>query len=224
LGDLRVAVHHAAAAGFVDELPGFPAGRIGEGGAAGLGAHRLRRFALADERFHARADDLGRIERALKHGVDIDDVFGRRVAVGETHFGTAERDHAAGRIPGVRFDEEVFELAAVTAGVHGERAADGAGNAAQEFQAGDAEVGGRTRHSGIEGSGAGANARFGDALDLPEGGGQADDDAFDAAVADEQVRADTDGGDGNVGGLFGHEVAEVVDVDGTEKNLRRSRG
>ena len=96
----------------------------------------------------------------------------------------------------VRLDQPLARLDAVGAGVHAERAADRAGDAVEEGEAaepllqregGEALVGQRR-------AGADAVARL--AHRLAEAlGRQADDDAGDAAVADEEVRADADDGD-----------------------------
>ena len=43
-------------------------------------------------------------------------------------------------------DENVLDLAAIAAGIHFQRAADGAGHAAQKFKPGDAGIGRRPRH------------------------------------------------------------------------------
>src|SRR5690606_27962474 len=57
---------------------------------------------------------------------------------------------------------------------------------------------------------------------LAEAAAQADDDAFDAAVADEQVRAETDIGDGHVRRKSFEKISEVRLVGGRIENLSRT--
>ena len=63
------------------------------------------------------------------------------------------------------FDEDVLDLAAIAAGVHRQRAADRAGNAAQEFEAVDAGIGRGARDRGIERGSARLEPRLADRLD-----------------------------------------------------------
>ena len=62
-------------------------------------------------------------------------------------------------VDGRGFHEDVLDLAAIAAGIHLQRAADGARHAAQEFEARDARIGRRARHGAIERRRAGADAR-----------------------------------------------------------------
>ena len=105
----------------------------------------------------------------------------------------------AAPVDAARFDQHVFGLAAMRAGVHAQRAADRAGDAAKEREARDAGVGGGARDLHVGRAGAGADARAVLDRDLAEGpAAEADDDAGDAAVAHDQVRAEADGRDGNL--------------------------
>ena len=61
-------------------------------------------------------------------------------------------------------------------------------------------------------------------VDLAESAGQPDHDAGNAAVADQQVRADADHADARVGGLGEQEGREVFGVGGTEQDFRRAAG
>ena len=68
LGDLRVSDVQAAAAGFVNELPGFVARRVHEGRAACPALHRLRLLAVRLNRVHLGADLVAILERTLVNG------------------------------------------------------------------------------------------------------------------------------------------------------------
>ena len=59
-------------------------------------------------------------------------------------------------VDGARLDQHVLGLAAVGAGIHAQRAADRAGNAAIEGEAGDAGIGRRARDLHVGHGGAGA--------------------------------------------------------------------
>ena len=95
-------------------------------------------------------------------------------------------------IDGARLDQHVLGFAAVCAGVHAQRAADGAGNAAVEGEAGDAGLGGGARHLHVGDGGAGAHAMAGLDRDVGEAAAEADDDTRDAAVAHQEVGAKAD--------------------------------
>ena len=69
-------------------------------------------------------------------------------------------------VDGARLDEHVLGLAPVRAGVHAQRAADRARNAAIEGEPGDAGIGRRARHLDVGHGGAGAHAVAGLDLDL----------------------------------------------------------
>src|SRR5262245_34648328 len=122
------------------------------------------------------------------------------------------------------FDEDVLELAAITAGVHRQCAADRAGYAAQEFHSLDAGIGGRACDRGIERRGTRLELCLAGRLDAPERGRKPDHDSGDSAIADEQVRADADHAYGQIGGLFRHERAEVLDVRRPEQNVSSTAG
>ena len=100
----------------------------------------------------------------------------------------------------LRLQHHILHLAAIRACVHAQGAADGAGNAAQEFEPAEALGAGGKRDVEIESSGSGFE-------NLPlrrnrgERPAQADDHTRHAAVAHQEVGADTDHGHRDVGRL-----------------------
>ena len=100
----------------------------------------------------------------------------------------------------LRLDQRILGLAPVRAGVHAQRAADRAGNAAVEGKPGDAGIGGGARELGVGNGRAGANAVARLHGDLREAAPQPDGDAGHAAVAHQQVGAEADHGDGRSAG------------------------
>ena len=79
--------------------------------------------------------------------------------IGKAHVGVAEHMDAARAIDRAGLDERVLGLTAIGAAVHAQRAADAAGNAAQERQAGDAGLLRRARDLNVGHRGAGAQSR-----------------------------------------------------------------
>src|SRR5215216_654868 len=136
--DLRSTDAQAPAAGGVDQFPGAVAGWILEGRSSRLFANRLSRFAMALHLVHPRANGLGVRDRALKARRREDD---RRVdaavAVDELHVGIAENMPGAVAADADSLDQNVLGLVAIGAGIHPQRAADGAGDAEEEFHAAD---------------------------------------------------------------------------------------
>ncbi len=95
-----------------------------------------------------------------KHGFDEDQIVRRGgFAIGEGHVGWGQLDDVALAVDGGGFDEDVLDLAAIAARVHPQRAADRAGNAAQEFETRDAGIGRSRATVASKRCGAGANAR-----------------------------------------------------------------
>src|SRR5437879_5679817 len=131
---LRAADTQAAAAGGIDQLPGAVPRRILEGGAAGLFTNRLSCLAVGLNLVHACANGFWRRDRPAEFGRGEDDGgIDAAVAIDELHVGVGEgvlRTIAAD--PG-RLDQHVPGLAAIGAGIHPQRAADGAGNAEEEL-------------------------------------------------------------------------------------------
>ena len=139
LGDLRAADLEARGSRRVDQLPRLVAGRIGEGRAAGAAAQGW-------ESSRAPVDPvMRRLDRELvagagrEAGAEATIAAGRQLAVA---IGVAElarpsvtvrplpQDRRLGR------DQHLRDLAAIGAGIGPERAADRAGDAAQELEAG----------------------------------------------------------------------------------------
>ena len=119
-------------------------------------------------------------------------------------------------------DQHVPGLAAVGAGIHPQRAADGAGNAEEEFHAADIGRRRRLRHALVERGGAGTD-------DIALGAGfaegarrQPDHDAWHAAVAHDQIGADADDVDRQLLRQMLQEVSEIVLIRRREQHLRRT--
>ena len=125
-----------------------------------------------------------------------------------------------GRSTARAVDQHVLGLAAVGAAVHAQRAADRARNAAHERQPGDAGLLRRARDLHVRHRRAGPDARAID-LDLVEAAAEPHHHARHAAVAHDQVGAEADHDDRNVGGDAAEEIGEVVLVLRHEQHLRR---
>ena len=125
------------------------------------------------------------------------------------------------RVDAARLDQHVLGLAAIGAGVHAQRAADGAGNAAQECEPGDAGLLRRPRDASVQHRRAGAMRMPSSTVDLAEAAAEPDHDAGHAAVAHDQVGAEPDDGHRNVGGQARQERGEIVLVRRQEQHLRR---
>src|SRR5215211_3909405 len=117
------------------------------------------------------------------------------VAVGEVQFCALHPDYLM--IPEhVGPVEDFGRLGAVGAGVHVDRAADGAGDARRELQAGEAAARRGVGEHGVEHPGVGGHLRAFD-LDFGQGFGEADGESPYAAVPDEHVRAPAEDRDGD---------------------------
>ena len=200
LRDLRGPVFQATAAGGVDELPCLVTRRILEGRAAGAALDRLRRLARFGDFFHLRRD-RGRIAgRALEQRLREDDVVRRAaMAIGVVHVGVGEDVQASLPVDGARLDQCVLGLAAIGAAVHAQRPADRAGDAAEESEPGDRRLLGGTADLHVGDGGAGADAGAVLDLHLAEAAAEPDDDARHPAVAHDQVGAEPDDRDWNLG-------------------------
>ncbi len=160
LGDLRAAAHEAAAAGGVDQLPRLHVRRVAEGGAAGARAHRLARLAVGADLRHARGD------RGLQSCVGAEAGAHHDAAGGQAR--RDDRRRRGRRVlsrtisPERRHDlrpvEAARDVAAIGAGVHRHGAADGAGNAGEELDPGEAGGGGVFGDRHVERRGAGDDA------------------------------------------------------------------
>jgi len=217
LRDHGAAQPEAAAAGTVDQLPGLVAGRVGERGAAGARADRLRGLARRTDLVHAGGDRGGIARFAREPGGDEDPVLGRgRVAIGEPKLRRAHHVPPAGAIERHRLDQHILELAAIGAGIHPQRAADGTGDAAEEFEAGDAGLLAGEGDVEVERAGAGLDRGAVDA-DVDEAAAQPHHHTGDAAVAHQQVRGDADHRHRHVGRLGGEKRGEILGVSRTEQ-------
>ena len=224
LGDLRVADAQAAAAGAVDQLPRLVAGRIGEGRAAGAAARLglgARGIDLGDA---ARDGELVAGRRAqARRG---EDPVGRRRCCGDRR-GRARPASRCGCVPArSTASAEIStsrQLAAIGAGIGREGAADRAGNAAQELEAGQRMVARRQRHVEIGRAGAGHDLVALD-RDAGEAAHQADHHALDAAVAHQQVRADAQHRHRHVGRQRLQERRQILGIGRPEQHLGRAAG
>ena len=127
----------------------------------------------------------------------------------------------------LRLDEHIRHLVPVGAGIHAERAADRAGDAAQEGQSVHPLVAAVAGDVHVESAGANlyqrarafpAHGRFPKAL------AQADDDAFHAAVAHQHVGAEADHRHRHLGGPGCEEVRQVVDIRRSIHHVRAAAG
>ena len=215
------AAGEAAAAGLVDQPPCLVTRRVGEGGPAGARANRLRGLARRPNLLDMTGD-RGRLAgfaaepREDENPVRID----LRVTVGQPHPLDRDRAPDAAAVDHVGRDQHVLELAAIGAGIGPEPAADRAGNAGQEFEAGDAGLGRGQRDVQIERPGPGLDQLRG-RLDLGKAAPEPHDDAPDAAVTHQQVRADPDRRDRNIARQRRQKSRQILGVGGAEQHLRR---
>ena len=191
--DLGVAHRQAAAAGRVDQRPRLVAGRVLEGRAAGAAAQRLRiprgRGRSRPSRRRSPRDRQARRGRSLRprprrRARRCGDRCSRAVRA-------AIRPTSPERSTSRRRDEDVADFAAISAAVHPDEAADGAGNAAQEFETRRCRRRGRSRRRGCRSprrrsAGVVSSSRSIFANALP----RRTTTPRNAAVADDQVRAE----------------------------------
>mmetsp|Transcript_29190 Transcript_29190/g.56417 ORF Transcript_29190/g.56417 Transcript_29190/m.56417 type:complete len:222 (-) Transcript_29190:6839-7504(-) len=193
----------------VDHLPrlevvyvvGLPCGgetrRVAKGrsGAAVLGG--LRGVSFGKLVSHPFGELVSIAGRALERDACDHCPFGQfGLAVGKVHIVGRQRDLGAVPQDGLGGDEHIRRVAAVAARIHPHRAADGAGDGAQECEV-YARRGGCAGHPRIEGGGPCGDLQPVD-FNLAEGARrQADDDGPQAPVPHNQVRADAHGKDGD---------------------------
>src|SRR4051812_28005729 len=133
LGHLRAADFQSAAAGGIDQLPSLMSRRVLEGRAAGTTLDRLRGLARLGDLVHLGGNNRGIAWVTGEQRFGEDDVVWRAaMAIGVMHIGVAEDANPPLAVDTVRLDQRVLGLAAVSTAVHAQRAADGAGNAAEE--------------------------------------------------------------------------------------------
>src|SRR5215210_3059806 len=157
-GHLRAPDPQAPASGGVDQLPGALTERILERRAAGLFTNRLRGFAVVLHLVHTLSDFRRRRDPPAKaRRGENNRTVDATVAVSEFHIRIRKRTLVAVATKTNCFDQDVFNLNAVGAGIHAQRAADGAGNTEQEFQAGQTAGGRCLGHALVERGGSGAD-------------------------------------------------------------------
>ncbi len=129
-----------------------------------------------------------------------ENVIVRRAAmpIGVVHVGVAQHVDAAVPIDRARLDQRVLGLASISAAIHAQRAADAAGNAAHERQSGDAGLLRRARDFDVGHRRAGAHVQAFDG-DFAEAAAQPDHGSGNAAVAHDQIGAEADDGDRDIG-------------------------
>ena len=144
------------------------------------------------------------------------------VAIDEFHVGIGEAMFRAVAADAGRLDQDILGLGAIGAGIHAQRAADGAGNAEEEFQPADIGRRRRFRHALVECGGAGAD-------DIAVGAGlaeaarrQPDHHAGHAAIAHDQIGADADDIDRNLGRQMRQEISQIIFIRRREQHLRRT--
>ena len=126
----------------------------------------------------------------------------------------------AGAVDGLGRDKHLRQVTLIGAGIHAQRTADAAGNAAHEGKPGKRGLLRRTRDLHIGHGTAGADPFTLD-LDLGEAAAKHDDDARHTAVAHDEVRAETDHRRGNLRVEGRQQGAEILRVGGAEQHLRR---
>src|SRR5262249_31298362 len=108
---------------------------------------------------HPRFDRGALARRALKHRLDEEQVFRCiRVAIGKTHLAVAELDPLAVAPERNRLNENVLELAPVSARIHAQSAADSARNPAHELEPAQTRIKRALGNTDIECRRAGAHA------------------------------------------------------------------
>src|SRR5260370_1065724 len=155
---LRAADAQAPAARGVDQLPGALTRRIFERRATGLFADRLRGFAVVLHLVHShpnliRRGDAPTKARRGKNDGSVD----AAVAIDEFHIRICKAMFFAVTADADSLDQDILGLGAVGAGIHAQRAADGAGNAEEKFQPADVGRRRRLRHALVERGRAGAD-------------------------------------------------------------------
>ena len=220
---LRTADAQAPAARRVDQLPGAVTGRILEGRSSRLFADRLCGLAMVLYFVHPRANGFGCGDGPAKARRGEDD--GRidaAAAVDEFHIRMAE-----GVLPAIATDanslhQHVLGFRAVGAGIHAQRAADGAGNAEEEFQPADIGGGRGLGHALVERSSPGADEIALGAGLAKSSRAEPDHHARNAAIAHDQVGADADDVDREFARQMRQEISEIVLIRRGEQHLRRT--
>src|SRR4029077_2035182 len=90
-------------------------------------------------------------------------------------------------IDAARLDQDILGFAAISAGVHAQRATDAAGNAAVELEARNTGIAGGAGQTNVEHTGSGAQTMAGLDADLAEAVADPDHHTRNAAIADNDV-------------------------------------
>ena len=139
LAHLRAAQREAPAPGFVDQLPRLAAIGVLEGRSAGLAPQRLAGFAARRDAVHFSLYGLRLSGGTTKPRRNDNRAFGQlRMAIGVVEIGERQRDKAAIAQHHIAVDQHILDLAAIGPAVHPHKAANGAGDRAQELQPGNA--------------------------------------------------------------------------------------
>ncbi len=138
--------------------------------------------------------------------------------------GIADDVDAALAVDRTHRDKLIARLAAMRAGIHAQRTADGAGNAAIERKPVNAGIGRRTRDLHVRHRCAGANAHTILDDDFVEAAAQANDNARHAAVAHDEIGAEANDRDRNRRIEMREEISEIIFAFGREQDLRRTAG
>ena len=146
----------------------------------------------------------------------------RHLAVADVEVGGLARMADAAAVEHVDFDHVLPGLAAPGAGIHGQRAAEGAGNAGKEFRRpqspfhalpGDAPAG----HAGLD-----LNAGGAQAFEPAQRAVRGDDGAANPAVAHQEIAAESDPQQRHVRRQLAHEGGQIHDVARREEQIRRA--
>ena len=168
-------------------------------------------LAGAGDGVHLRADRLRVAWATAERRLDDDGALGHlAVPISVAELLQRPFDDLAGSQHQSRRNKDVLHLAAVGAAVHADEAADGARNAAQELQPGNAGVAGRRGNENAAGAAPAAEGGLVDPLDLREGLAEPDHHAPYPAVADDEVRAQAERHHGPSRTKFAHELDQVV--------------
>src|SRR5262249_23964689 len=133
LRHLRAAIVQSTAAGRIDQFPGLAAGRVFESRTAGAALYRLRRTSRFSDFFHFGSDEFWIAALAREQGFGKDVIVGRTaMTIGVMHVRIVENVYAPAPIDRACLDQNVLGFTPIGAAIHAQRAADRAGNAAQE--------------------------------------------------------------------------------------------
>ena len=141
--------------------------------------------------------------------------------VAVAHIGKRKHMDVALPVDGAGLDEDILGFRAVRAAIHPQSASDRTRNAAVKRKTSDSSIGGRTRNFHIWHSGADAQAVAGFRFDVREAAPQPDDNARNAAVPDQKVRAESDDGYRQVGRGSRKEIGEILLIGRREEELCR---